>query len=261
MTLTDTFRDLHHRDEVLLMPNPWDAGSAKVMESLGFAALATTSSGAAATLGLDDGALGRDRALRGAAEIVAAVDVPVSADLENGFADDPTGVADTFRRAVDVGLAGASIEDWDGSAIYERRHAVERVRAAVEAADGRLVVTARAENHIHGVDDFEDTLGRVQDYAAAGADVVFAPGLATADQIGALVRGVDVPVSVLAVPGVPSVPELRDLGVRRVSTGGSWAWVAYAAMAEAGRELLEQGTFGYLDGAAEDRAVVDRALG
>lgn len=260
MTLPDTFRDLHQRDEILLMPNPWDAGSAKVMESLGFAALATTSSGAAATQGLTDGALGRDRALRSASEIVAAVDVPVSADLENGFADAPDGVADTFRRALDVGLAGASIEDWDGSAIYERAHAVDRVRAAVEAANGRLVVTARAENHIHGIDDFEETLRRIQDFATAGADVVFAPGLSSAERISAMVASVDVPVSVLAVPGVPSIPELTELGVKRVSTGGSWAWVAYAAMAEAGRELLDHGTFGYLDATA-DHGIIGEALG
>lgn len=242
------------------MPNPWDAGSAKVMESLGFPALATTSSGAAAARGLKDGGLDRDAVLRAASEIVAAVDVPVSADLENAFADDPAGVAQTFGLAVDTGLAGASVEDWDGAALYEPGHAADRVRAAVEAAAGRLVVTARAENHIRGVDDLQDTIGRLRAYAAAGADVVFAPGITTAEQIKAVVDSVEVPVSVLAVPGVPSVPELRELGVRRVSTGGAMAWVAYAAMAEAGRELLEDGTFGYLDPARHDWSVIDRAL-
>jgi len=246
MSFADNFKELHHRDELLLMPNPWDAGSAKIMQSLGFSALATTSSGSAAARGCSDGGLSREVALRAASEIVAAVDVPVSADLENGFADDPSGVADTIRLAVEIGLAGASVEDWDGAAIYERSHATDRVRAAVAAAAGRLVITARAENHIHGVDDLNDTITRLQSYVEAGADVVFAPGLHTAEQIGTLVRSVEAPVSVLAVPGVPPVAELTNLGVRRVSTGGALAFAAYAAMADAARELRANGTFDYL---------------
>lgn len=260
MSLSGVFKELHQREQVLLMPNPWDAGSAKIMESLGFLALATTSSGSAAARGQRDGGLSRDTVLHAAAEIVAAVNVPVSADLENAFAEDTSGVAETFRLAADTGLAGASIEDWDGAALYDPARATERVHAAVEAAAGQLVVTARAENHIRGIDDLQDTVSRLRAYADAGADVVFAPGIATAEQIKTVVENVDVPVSVLAVPGVPPVPELRELGVRRVSTGSSWAWVAYTAMAEAGRELLDNGTFGYLDTAARDQATIDQAL-
>ncbi|RNL85796.1 isocitrate lyase/PEP mutase family protein [Halostreptopolyspora alba] len=260
MSLADAFRELHHRDEPLLIANPWDSGSAKVMESLGFRALATTSSGAAAARGRSDGGLDRDEALQAASDIAAAVGVPVSADLENGFAEDPSGVADTVRLAVEAGLAGASVEDWDGTRLYEPARAADRVRAAVEAADGRLVVTARSENHIHGIDDLSDTIGRLRSYAAAGADVVYAPGLRTADQIKEVVSGVDVPVNVLAMPGVPSVPELAELGVRRVSIGGSWAYVAYAAMAEAGREFLVEGTFGFLDAAGRGQAIVNKAF-
>lgn len=261
MSQTDTFRELHHRDEILLMPNPWDAGSAKVMQSLGFRALATTSSGAAAARGLLDGGMGRDLALREAAEIVAAVGVPVSADLENAFADDPRGVADTVERAVEIGLAGASVEDWDGAKLFAPQQAADRVRAAVTAAAGRLVITARAENHIRGVDDLDDTIARLRSYAAAGADVVFAPGIRTAEQIDAVVRSVDVPVSVLALPGVPPIARLTELGVRRVSTGGTLAYAAYGAMADAARELLDDGTYGFLPAGGRGRDRVNAALG
>ena len=261
MALVDTFRALHHRGDVLLMPNPPDAGAAKIMQSLGFSALATTSSGAAAARGLPDGGLNRESALHAAAEIAAAVDVPVSADLENGFAAEPAGVADTIRLAVECGLAGASVGDWDGTALYEPEHAADRVRAAASAAAGELVITARAENHLRGVSDLDDTIARLQSYVEAGADVVFAPGLNTAEQIGAVVRNVDVPVSVLAVPGVPPVAELAELGVRRVSTGGALAFAAHAALADAARELREHGTFGYLDAGGRGRVALDEALG
>lgn len=260
VALADTFRQLHHRDEILLMPNPWDVGSAKIMQSLGFPALATTSSGAAAARGRLDGAMGRELALREAAEIVAAVDVPVSADLENGFADDAGGVAETIELAVEIGLAGASVEDWDGAALYERRHATDRVRAAVAAAAGRLVITARAENHIRGVDDLDDTITRLQSYVEAGADVVFAPGIRSAEQIGTVVRNVEAPVSVLAVPGVPAVAELGRLGVRRVSTGGALAFASYAAMADAAGELLDHGTFGYLSASRRGGEIAGNAF-
>lgn len=245
----DHFRSLHQGPEILLMPNAWDLGSARILQHLGFRAIATTSSGSAAAQGRLDGQLGRDAALRHAAELAAGVEVPVSADLENGFADDPDGVAQTIRSAAETGLAGASVEDWSGREIYELAQATERVRAAAEAAAGALVITARAENHIHGVDDLEDTIARLKSYEEAGADVLFAPGLRSAEQISAVLESVTVPLSVLAMPQVPPVRELAELGVRRVSVGGAFAFSAYAALVAAGQELLERGTYGYLEDA------------
>jgi 2-methylisocitrate lyase-like PEP mutase family enzyme len=256
VSAVEDFRALHHADEILLTPNPWDAGSARLLEHLGFRALATTSSGSAAARGLLDGRLGREAAIAHGAELADAVGVPVSADLDNCVADEPEGVAETIRQALGTGLAGASVEDWSGTAIYDRELAVERVRAATEAAAGQLVITARAENHIHGIDDLDDTVARLQAYAAAGADVVFAPGIVTAEQIRAVVDSVDVPVSVLARPGCPSVAELAELGVRRVSVGGSFAFAAYAALVDAARELQGAGTYGYLEAAGRGSAMV-----
>jgi 2-methylisocitrate lyase-like PEP mutase family enzyme len=244
------FRELHQGGQLLLMPNAWDAGSARILQHLGFHALATTSSGSAAALGLVDGDLGRDAALQHSADLAAAVDVPVSADLENCFADEPAGVAETIRRAIETGVAGASVEDWSGTAIYERGLAAERVRAAVDAAAGALVITARAENHIHGIDDLEDTIGRLQAFADAGADVVFAPGIRTEEQICAVVEAVEVPVSVLALPGVPSVERLAELGVRRLSVGGAFAFAAYGSLVDAAAQLQQTGTYGYFEAAA-----------
>ncbi len=180
--LAERFLALHRPGAPLLIPNPWDVGSAKLLASLGFEALATTSSGYAATLGRLDGAVTRDEALAHAAELVAATPLPVSADLENGFGDSPDAVAETVRLAREAGLAGCSIEDFSGdddAPIYDRDRAAERVAAAVEAAHAgpvRLVLTARAENHIHGIDDLADTIARLQAYQAAGADVLYAPG-------------------------------------------------------------------------------------
>jgi len=254
------FRELHQGGRPLLMPNAWDAGSARILQHLGFHALATTSSGSAAALGLGDGDLGRDAALRHSAELAAAVDVPVSADLENCFSDEPAGVAETIRRAIDTGVAGASVEDWSGTAIYERGLAAERVRAAVGAAAGALVITARAENHIHGIDDLEDTLGRLQAFADAGADVVFAPGIRTEEQIRAVVEAVEVPVSVLALPGVPPVQRLAELGVRRLSVGGAFAFAAYGTLVEAATQLQQTGTYGYFEAAARGGKAAREAL-
>ncbi len=250
MVGAERFRELHHADELLLMPNAWDAGSARILQHLGFHALATTSSGSAAALGLGDGDLGRDAALQHSADLAAAVDVPVSADLENCFADDPAGVAETIRRAIDTGVAGASVEDWSGTAIYEPGLAAERVRAAAEAAAGELVITARAENHIHGVDDLDDTIGRLQAFADAGADVVFAPGIRSEEQIRAVVGSVGIPVNVLALPGVPPVPRLAELGVRRLSVGGAFAFAAYGTLVGAAVQLQQTGTYGYFEAAA-----------
>ena len=260
--LAEQFLDLHHKRAPLLMPNAWDAGSTKLMRALGFEALATTSSGHAATLGRLDGSVTREEALAHATAIVAATDVPVSADLENGFAHDPDGVAETVALASETGLAGCSIEDCTGDAespIYEFGAARERVAAAVEAAHRgprRLVLTARAENLIRGRDDLDDTIARLSAYQEAGADVLFAPGLKTAPDVRRVVESVQRPVNVLAVPGTPSVDELAEIGVSRVSVGGAFAFAALSALLEAAVELRDQGTYSYLErSAAGIRAV------
>jgi 2-methylisocitrate lyase-like PEP mutase family enzyme len=232
-----------------VIPNPWDLGSAKLLEQLGFEALATTSSGFAASLGRLDGGVTRDEAIGHAGALVAATGVPVSADLENGFAHDPADVAETVRLAGEVGLAGCSIEDWAVDAdppLYEFGLAVDRVRAAGEAAAATgLVLTARAENHLRGGTDLGDTIARLQAFQEAGADVLYAPGLVDLDQIRALVSALDRPVNVLIRPGGPTVPELESVGVRRVSVGGALALVAYGSLVDAARELLERGTHGF----------------
>jgi 2-methylisocitrate lyase-like PEP mutase family enzyme len=264
--LAERFLALHKSDRPLLMPNPWDIGSAKLLESLGFEALATTSSGFAATLGRLDGRVTRDEAIAHAAGIVEAVDVPVSADLENCFADDPAGVAETVRLAVDAGLAGCSVEDYSGpesDTIYDAGLAAERVAAAAEAAHGgprTLVLTARAENLIHGRDDLADTIARLQSYQEAGADVLFAPGARDLETIRELVSSVDLPVNVLVLPGMPSVADLAEAGVSRISVGGAFAFAAYGAAAAAGRELMESGTYGYWETAGLGAKAVREAF-
>ena len=265
--LADRFRALHRPGSPLLMPNPWDRGAGRLLESLGFEALATTSSGFAATLGRLDGMVSRDEAIAHAAEIVDAVDVPVSADLENCFADDPAGVAETVRLAVEAGLAGCSVEDFsgrEGEAIYDAGLAAERVAAAAEAAHSgprRLVLTARAENHVHGVDDLPDTITRLQSFQEAGADVLFAPGLRKLDQVREVLSSVDLPLNVLVVGGMPTVNELAEAGVSRISVGGSFAYAAYGAAAAAARELLESGTYGYSETAGLGAKAVREAFG
>jgi 2-methylisocitrate lyase-like PEP mutase family enzyme len=243
-----SFLDLHVPGSPLLMPNPWDAGSARILASLGFRALATTSAGFANTLGRLDMSVTRDEALMHAAAIVAAVDVPVSADLENGFADDPHGVAKTVRKAAAAGLAGCSIEDHrqrSDDPIYPIGHAVERIEAAAEAAGRDVVLTARCENFLHGRTDLAETIARLQRYQEAGAHVLYAPGVTTVEQIRAIVSSVDRPVNVLALPGVPPVAELAELGVARISVGSGFALTALGALVEAGRELLDQGSYGF----------------
>jgi len=263
-SLSDRFLTLHRPGAPLLMPNPWDVGSARLLASLGFEALATTSSGYAATLGRLDGDITRDEALAHAREIAAATALPVSADLEHGFGDAPEVVAETVALACETGLAGCSVEDCsDGGErrIYPHDLAVARVAAAAEAAHvgpQRLVLTARAENHIRGVDDLADTIARLQAYEQAGADVLFAPGLRTIEQIRAVVDAVQRPVNVLMLPGCPPVSELAAAGVARVSVGGGFAFAAIGAVVEAARELRDDGTAGYLEqttaGAAAARA-------
>lgn len=247
------FLELHTPGRPLLMPNAWDIGSAKLLEAAGFGALATTSSGLAATRGRLDGQMSREEVLAHCAELAGAIDVPLSADMENCFGDDADGVAETVALAIETGLAGCSIEDYSGRAtdsIYPFDVAVERVSAAVDAAHSgevHLVLTARAENLLHGVGDLEDTISRLQAYSAAGADAVFAPGLAGAEDIRRVVEAVaPTPVNVLSRAGAPNVSELASLGVARLSVGGAFAFAAYAAMLDAARELAEQGTYGYL---------------
>lgn len=262
MTAADTFRALHVPGTPLLMPNPWDAGSARLLASLGFQALATTSSGHAATLGRLDGQVSSAEAIEHAAVLVAAVDIPVSADLESGFGNDPQDVADTIAAAASVGLAGCSIEDYSGDpevGLYDVAVAAERVAAAADAAGG-MVLTARAENFLRERDpDLADVIARLQAYQEAGADVLYAPGLADPGDITRVVAAVDRPVNVLAWPGLGSVPQLAAAGVARISVGGAFAYVALAALASAGRELLA-GNFGYLDLMGEGRAAAQRAF-
>src|SRR3954447_17572772 len=246
------FLALHRPDPPLLIPNPWDAGSARLLASLGFKALATTSSGFAATLGRRDYGVTRDEALGHAAQVVAATELPVSADLENAFADDPAGVAETIRLAIEAGLAGCSVEDATGRGddpIYEAGLAAERVAAAVEAAGDDIVITARAENLLHGR-DLDDAIARLQSFQEAGAHVLYAPGLRSIEDIRAVVGAVDRPVNVLALPGVPSAAELGEAGVSRISVGGGLAFAALGALARFGAELRSQGTYGYWDLAA-----------
>jgi 2-methylisocitrate lyase-like PEP mutase family enzyme len=261
------FLSLHRPGDPLLLPNPWDLGSAKLLASLGFKALATTSSGFAATLGRNDGAVSRDEALVNAAVIVAATDLPVSADLENGYANEPEAVAETIRLGIEVGLAGGSVEDFTGresDPVYDLRVAAERVAAAARAAhEGPVpfVLTARAENYLHGRPDLADTIARLQAYQEAGADVLYAPGLRSIADIGQLVREVDRPVNVLAIGGAPPVPELAGAGVSRVSVGGSFAFAALGALVDAATELREAGTYGYTATSAAGRDAAVRAFG
>jgi len=247
----ERFLALHRGERPLLMPNPWDAGTAKVLASLGFEALATTSAGFASTLGRHDGKVTRDEALVHAAAVVAAVDVPVSCDYENGFADAPDDVRTNASLAVDAGLAGFSIEDFTGdmdAPIYDAGLARDRVAAAAEAAHAgpaHVALTGRCENHIRGITDLADTIARLQAYQEAGADVLYAPGASDLDSIRSIVSSVDRPVNVLALPGAPTVDELAAAGVGRVSVGSAFALVAMGALVDAATELRDKGTYDF----------------
>jgi 2-methylisocitrate lyase-like PEP mutase family enzyme len=244
------FRELHARPGAFIIPNLWDAGSARILQGLGFEALATTSVGFENTLGLLDGQVTRNQVLEHCRVVCAATDIPVSADLENCFAHDPEGVAETIRLAAQSGLAGGSVEDFTGdeaNPIYEFNLAVERVHAAAEAAravDDGFVLTARAENLLRGVDDLDDTIRRLQAYEAVGADVLYAPVLITLDQVRQVTSAVNQPVNVLAPPlkGV-SLVDLADAGAKRISVGGALARAALTALLSAGREMRDQGSF------------------
>ncbi|WP_338526053.1 isocitrate lyase/phosphoenolpyruvate mutase family protein [Pseudomonas batumici] len=252
-----TFKTLHERAGAFVIPNPWDAGSAKMLAALGFEALATTSAGLAFSLGRPDaeGANSLSDTLDNARGIVMATPLPVAADLENGFDHSPAGCAEAIRRAAEAGLVGGSIEDASGHAddpIYAFNHAVERVEAAVVAARGLsfpFMLTARAENLLHGRLDLPDTIRRLQAFAEAGADVLYAPGLRTREEIEAVVKAVaPKPVNVLMAGGVNlSVAELGELGVKRISVGSALARAAYGAFYRAAEEIRGQGTFAALD--------------
>jgi 2-methylisocitrate lyase-like PEP mutase family enzyme len=249
------FRLLHERDEAFIIPNPWDIGTARLLAYLGFEALATTSAGYAFSLGQRDTTVGRDAMMTHVETIAAATDLPVSGDLENGFGDAPEVVAETIRLAARAGLVGGSIEDSTRGAddpVYDLELAVERVRAAAEvvrALPFPFTLTARAENYLAGRPDIKDTIKRLQAYQDAGADVLYAPGLATKDDIAALVSSVDRPVNVvMGLQGVRlSREELSKLGVRRISVGGALARAALGAFLRAAREMRDHGTFSFAE--------------
>jgi 2-methylisocitrate lyase-like PEP mutase family enzyme len=243
------FRELHARG-LFVMPNAWDVGSARILAGLGFAAIATTSSGHAASLGKLDQQVALDELLAHVRALAATVEIPLSVDAERGFADDPAGVARTVAALAEAGASGCSIEDYDPAtgAIEPLEVAAERVAAAAEAAHrADLVLTARAENHLYDLGDFEDTLRRLHAYREAGADVLYAPGVVDPAQIRRLVDELDAPVNVLALRRAPTVAQLAELAVRRVSTGGALARVAYSALIAAAREIQADGTWTYLD--------------
>jgi 2-methylisocitrate lyase-like PEP mutase family enzyme len=245
------FRALHQRDRAFLIPNPWDAGTARLLAGLGFEALATTSAGYAFSVGQRDNTVGRDLMIAHVAAIAAATDLPVSADLENGYGDDVEAVAETIRRAAAAGAVGGSIEDATGRTadpLYEIGLAAERITAAAEIVRGLEVpftLTARAENYLVGRPDLNDTIARLQAYQAAGADVLYAPGLTNPEDIAAVVRSVDRPVNVLAgLAGVSSsLADLSAMGVRRVSVGSLLSRVALGAFLRAASEMHDHGTF------------------
>jgi 2-methylisocitrate lyase-like PEP mutase family enzyme len=244
------FRELHAADELFVMPNPWDVGSARLLQSFGFPALATTSAGFALTLGRLDGGVTRDELVAHVAQLAASTDVPLNVDSERCFPDDAGGVAWTVELLGEAGASGFSIEDYDpaGKRIEDVAVAAERVAAAASVAHGLaepMVLTARAENHLRGVDNLDDTIARLVAYREAGADAVYAPGLADLAQIARVVDEVGLPVNVLALPNVPSVAELASVGVRRVSTGSLLSSAAYGALKAGAQELLAEGTSNY----------------
>jgi 2-methylisocitrate lyase-like PEP mutase family enzyme len=262
MSIRDEFRRLH--EAPFIIPNPWDIGSARLFASLGFSALATTSSGHAASLGRPDGAVTREEAIAHGHMLAGATPLPVSADLENGFGADPKEVALSIEQADATGLAGCSIEDYDADAgLYDIALATDRIAAAVEAArrsPSPLVLTARAENHLRGCSDLADTIARLQAYQEAGADVLYAPGLASLDDFRSLTSSIDRPVNALILPGGPTSSELFGVGVRRVSVGGAISFAAQAACVEAARELLEEGTHEFWSKALPHMSTIKAAL-
>ena len=257
------FRSLHERDSAFIIPNPWDVGTARLLAHLGFEALATTSMGYAFSAGQRDGTIGRDPMMIHVSAIASATDLPVSADLENGYGDGPETVMETIKLAAAAGVVGGSIEDATGrpdQPIYDREHAAERIRAAAAVARAlpfAFTLTARAENYLHGRPDLRDTIARLQAYQEAGADVLYAPGLASKEDIAAVVRSVDRPVNVvMGLQGVRlSLADLSAIGVRRVSVGSARCRVALGAFLRAAREMREHGTFAFADEAVSPRDI------
>jgi 2-methylisocitrate lyase-like PEP mutase family enzyme len=257
------FRALHQREHAFIIPNPWDIGTARLLAYLGFEALATTSAGYAFSIGQPDATVGREETLAHVATIVSATDLPVSADLENGFGDSAESAAETIKLAAAAGLAGGSIEDvpgGSGAGPYELAHAADRIRAAAEVVRGLpfcFTLTARAENYLVGRPDLRDTIARLQAYQEAGADVLYAPGLTTKEDISAVVRSVDRPVNVImGLQGVRlSLADLSAIGVKRISVGSALSRAALGAFLRASREMLEQGTFGFASEAVSYREI------
>jgi len=244
MGKAETFQALHEGDPFVI-PNPWDAGSAKVLAKLGFKALATTSSGFAFTLGRRDGDVTLEEVIEHTRAVAGAVDVPVSVDLEHGYGSRPEDAARAVAAAAEAGAAGGSIEDFEpGAGIYDAGRATERIAAAAEAA-GAFVLTARAENHIRGNPDLGDTIARLQAYERAGADVLYAPGLATVEEIRAVCDAVEKPVNVLARPNL-TFAEITSAGAQRVSVGGALTWVAAAGLVSAAERIRDDGDFSAL---------------
>src|SRR5579863_7637678 len=257
------FRALHERDSAFIIPNPWDIGTARLLAYSGFEALATTSMGYALSIGQRDNTVERDRILQHVSAIAAATELPVSADLENGFGDSPEIVAETIQRAAAAGVVGGSIEDATGCAdspIYEMKHAAERIRAAAEAVRTlpfTFMLSGRAENYLHGRPDLRNTIARLQAYQEAGADVLYAPGLTSKEDIAAVVSSVDRPVNVvMGLRGVQmSVAALSAIGVRRISVGSALCRTALGAFLRAAREMREHGTFAFASQAASPKEI------
>ena len=253
----ENFLSMHHEEGAFIIPNPWDIGTARLLAQLGYKALATTSAGYAFSIGQRDNTIDRETMMRHVSDIVGASNLPVSADLENGFGDSPEAVAETIQLSSKVGLVGASIEDATNqkdSPIYEFECAVDRIRAAVEAKRSfshPFVLTGRSENYLVGRPDLKDTIKRLQAYQEAGADVLYAPGVTNKDDIAAIVSSVDLPVNVvMGLQGVKlSLAELSDIGVKRISVGSALSRTALGAFLRAAKEMLEDGTFNFADDA------------
>lgn len=255
------FAALHQSPSPWIIPNPWDVGSAKLLEGLGFKALATTSSGFAYTLGRADGEVNLDEKLQHCAALVAATEIPINADFENGFADEPEAVATNITRLIETGIAGCSIEDYsrDSKTLYDHSLAVERVQAAAEIIRNLkipVLLTARAENLLRGVNDLDDTIARLQAFSKAGADVLYAPGIKTLEDLKTVTSAVDRPFNVLAsLMPKATVEEFGEAGAQRISTGGALNYAAVHPIINAGREMLEAGSFSWLGQLAAGRDI------
>lgn len=261
------FLDLHRGDEAFLLGNAWDAGSARILAALGYPAVATTSAGAAMRTGRLDYGIDREASITAGAELAAAVEVPVSVDFEDGFADDAETVATNVRQLASTGVAGCSIEDFtrdEQNPIHGIDAAAERVRAAADAAHqgpARLVLTARTELLVNEAGTLGEAIERLQRYQEAGADVLFVPGLRSADDIATVVGAVDLPVSVMVLPGTPSVAELSGLGVSRVSMAAWFTYAALQGLLTAATEVVEHGTYDFIDDLADIRRFSGQAFG